>query len=244
MSIRTAFAELRAAAGTTQQLRHKARSAWQSVRTLLDRNERMRRYDRLRSLGLADQFPTDWQLILASYDMLVDFLLPSNREFYEQYGRSHWWAQVLRFVDDPSSMLDPTGFGISQQVIVSHLVQVVHTSAGYDVALLAMFEDGLARLRVELQQLIDGTHPRQQIIETLVERVDYHQKLLAALDQFERDPVQHWQVRTCEPPRECEPLLEWGLETFGTPGRLLAYGCRLPATPIDSLRLWWSGEKP
>ena len=64
--------------------------------------------------------------------MLFGFLLPSNLEFYAHYEQSHHWQQILRFLDDPSGMLDPIGLGISKESLVAHLLQVVHTSAGYD----------------------------------------------------------------------------------------------------------------
>lgn len=232
------------ALGPWAQLEGKVREAGQTLRTLLDGRERDRRCAQLRRAGLAGERPTDWQLVLAAHHMLVGFLLPSNREFYVAYGRSHWWAQVLRALDDPRAVMDPIGLGVDRDAIVSHLVQVVHASAGYDVALLGMFEDGLEALRHQLEQLVAGTHPRQAAIEALVERPDYHRALLAALERFERDPDEHWRVDTVDAPRGCEERFEWGVERFGTPGRLFAYGRTLPPTPWASLRAWVRGEHP
>ncbi len=241
MSLTHRIGELRAATGGPRALARKTRDLARSLRTLLDRQERQRRIGRLQSMGLAGEQPSDWQLALAAHHMLFDFLLPSNIEFYEHYGRNHTWAQVLRVLDEPSAMADPIGLGIDRAMLVSHLVQVVHTSAGYDVALLLMFEDGLSDLRAQLEQLVAGTHPRQAGIDAIVERADYHSALLAALDRFEDDPIQNWKVSTVEAPDDCRQRFDWGIETFGTPGRLLTYARTLPQTPSQSLRAWWGG---
>lgn len=238
-SLRVALAELRAACGSPEDVVRKARAAGRTLLALVDARERDRRITRLRRAGIVGERPTDWQLVQAAYRMLVDFILPSNLEFYEHYERSHWWAQVLRGLDDPCAVMDPIGLGIDRDAIVSHLVQVVHTSAGYDVALLMMFEDGLEPLRAQLRQLVAGVHPRQRAIDAIVEHEGYHRALLAALDRFEEDPQRHWQVPTVPVPEGCEPLFDRGIEVFGTPGRLFAYGRTLPSTPIASLRAWW-----
>lgn len=244
MSLRASLRDLRLAIGPLSRVDRKARETIRTLVTMLDRRERDRRCARLQRAGLAGERPTDWQLLLAAHHMLVGFLLPSNREFYAAYDRSPWWAQVLRVLDDPRAVMDPIGLGVDEDAIVSHLVQVVHTSAGYDVALLGMFEDGLGALRRQLEQLVAGTHPRQAAIEAIVEREGYHRALLEALDRFERDPQACWRVDTLEVPDGCEERFEQGVELFGTPGRLFAYGRTLPPTPWASLRAWLRGAHP
>lgn len=238
------YRELRVAAGGRAEVIRKTRDLAVSVRNLLSRRERDQRYARLQAAGLTGERPTDWQMALGAYHMMVGFILPSNQEFYAAYGRGHWWSQVLRVVDEPSAMVDPIGLGIGKEMLISHLVQVVHTSAGYDVALLLMFEDGLTGLRAELRQLVEGTHPRQEGIDALIEREGYHAALLQALDRFEDDPEANWRVDTMDAPDGCEDRFEWGIEQFGTPGRLFAYSRTLPQTPGASLVAWWNGHLP
>ncbi|TNE90453.1 MAG: hypothetical protein EP330_08130 [Deltaproteobacteria bacterium] len=239
----SALHELRLALGGPAAVRRKVVDTVRSLHTMfLDRRERDARYARLQARGLAGERPTDWQMWLAAHHMLHGYILPSNIEFYEAYGRDHWWTQVLRFLDEPSAMIDPIGLGISRDMVISHLVQIVHASAGYDVALLCMFDDGVAELRRQLEQLVAGSHPRQAAIDALIEREDYHQALLDALDRWEADPELHWRVATVPAPEGCEALFDWGIDRFGSPGRLFAYARTLPETPSASLRAWWAGE--
>ncbi len=242
MSVPTRIHELRVAAGSPRAFARKWIDAARTVRTALSRRERDERYARLQAAGLTGEQPTDWQLVQGAWHMLFGFLLPSNVEFYEHYEQGHWWQQLLRLLDEPSAMLDPIGLGLSREMVISHLLQVVHTSAGYDVALLYMFEDGLGELRRQLEQLVAGTHPRQAAIEAILERDDYPELLLAALDRFEADPVTHWEIRTQPVPEGCGPRFYWGIETFGTPGRLFAYCRALPETPLASARAWARGQ--
>ncbi|MCB9676915.1 MAG: hypothetical protein H6737_17500 [Alphaproteobacteria bacterium] len=243
MSIRSRLHDLRQATGSASQMRDKLREAVRTARTLLDRSVRDERIGRLQAAGLVGERPTDWQLVLGAYHMMFGYILPSNIEFYEHYETGgHWWHQVLRVLDAPATMMDPIGLGISEDTLVRHVVQVVHASAGYDVALLLMFEGGLARLRNELEQVIAGEHPNQAVIDELLERPDYPRALLDALDRFEADPIGQWRVSTVPAPEGCETLFDWGIDTFGTPGRFMAYCRNLPATPAASARAWARGD--
>lgn len=240
--IRTRLQELREAAGGPRELVSKAGAVARTARALFSRRERTARIQRLQRLGLVGERPSDWQLVQAAHHMMFGYILPSNKEFYEHYAQSNWWHQVIRTVDAPETMMDPIGLGIAESTLITHLVQVVHASAGYDVALLGMFEDGLSHLRAELQAVIAGTHPRQAVVERLLEHPDYPRLLLEALDRFEADPSTHWRVDTVAAPEGCDALFDWGIERFGTPGRLFAYALELPPTPLASARAWVRGE--
>lgn len=245
-TLRTRLSEARRAAGSRTEIAEKAREVGTTARLLLSRAERDARIGRLQAAGLVGERPTDWQLALGAYHMMFGYILPSNLEFYEHYEQTgeiggHWWHQLLRVLDAPTTMMDPIGLGISKQTLLMHVVQVVHASAGYDVALLLMFEDGLLHLRRELEQVVAGTHPRQAVITALLERQDYPEALLAALDRFEADPHTHWRVATVPAPEGCDALFDWGIDMFGTPGRLMAYALTLPPTPTASLRAWLAG---
>ncbi len=246
-TLRDRVRDLRMATGSRAEMREKAREIGSTARMLLSRAERDERIGRLQAAGLVGERPTDWQLICGAYHMMFGYILPSNLEFYEHYEQSgetkgHWWHQFLRVLDAPTTMMDPIGLGISEETLRTHIIQVVHASVGYDVALTLMFENGLQNLRDELQQVVDGTHPRQAIIEDLLERRDYPQALLDALDRFEADPQTHWRVSTVPAPEGCDALFDWGIDMFGTPGRLFAYSRTLPETPLATLRAWMKGE--
>ena len=244
MSLSTRVRALRIAAGSRNDLLRKAGDALSTGRTMLDKVERDARFARLAAAGQTGQTgqqPTDWQMVVAAHHMLISYILPSNVQFYKAYNLPHWWTQLIRFSDEPSAMMDPIGLSISRDMIVSHLVQVVHTSAGYDVALLLMFDDGLDELRRQLELLCSGDHPRQSAIDAIIERADYHARLLAALDRFEADRSAQWRVNTYDAPEGCGHLFDWGIETFGSPGRLFDYARTLPQTPAQTLGAWLQG---
>lgn len=236
----TTLAQLQRAIGPTRLLMSKWGRALRTVRRLLDRRDQVRRIQQLSGPEAVPVVPTRWQIACAAHEMLTCFIIPSNAEFYRHYrGKNGPWLQLLRFLDDPPTMLDPIGLSISKRELIAHLLHVVHCSAGYDVALLRMFPDGLEDLETQLGKLMAGTHPRQKAIMSTVEREDWPQLLLAALRRYRANPEVEWEVMTFEAPGDCQPLLREGLEKYGSPGRLLRYASTLPKTPGESVQLWW-----
>ena len=75
---------------------------------------------------------------------------------------------------------------------------------------------------------VAGEHPRQAAIEKLIERQSYPQELLDALQLYKADPEKYWQLYTFDTPEGCDELFDFGVERFGTIGRLLNYACTLP----------------
>ena len=235
MSLKTNYTELKTAVGDRHQIGRKLGNAGITLQGTFNRKERRRRLDYLKKQGFIKNIPTEWQIWLGAYDMLVNYIIPSNDEFYEHYEQNQYWLQLLRVFDEPSAMMDPTGLAVSRDMIISHVLHVVHVSAGYDVALLHMFPDGLDELERQLQEYLSGVHPRQEAVATLLERPDYPERLLEALKLYRADPENHWRITTYDTPEGCEELLEFGLERFGTLGRLLNYTLTLPPSPWASL---------
>ena len=242
MGVRTRVRELKAATGGPRTFARKLKRAGTTARRMLDRSEREVRIARLQKHGIVGDAPNDWQLVQGAWHMMFGYILPSNEEFYEHYEQGHWWHQLMRVLEEPATMMDPIGFGLEQQTLLTHLVEVVHASAGYDVALLFMWDDGITRLRDQLQQVVDGTHPRQARIEALLEHPDYPARLLQALDHYEADPAANWRVHTVPAPEGCDALFDWGIDTFGSPGRLFEYCHTLPPTVGSSVKAWVAGE--
>jgi len=235
MDWRRRVAQAREAMGSWTELARKKRDAARVVVHTFRWNRRRRRLQRLRAAGHIDVIPTEWQIAQASYEMLTEFLIPSNAEFYAHYDADEAWTIFLRFLDEPATMLDPTGLTISRDLLVAHLLHTVHVSAGYDVALLEIISGGLDELQDQCRQVMAGTHPRQEAIVAMLEREDYPERLLAAVDRYRRDPRRHWEVRTYDVPEDCAPLLRRGLDRFGTLGRLMRHAATLPRTPWHSL---------
>ena len=175
------------------------------------------------------EIPSEWQIMQASRDMLVDYIIPSNGEFYEHYDQNQYWLQFLRVLDEPSAMMDPTGLGVSREMIVQHLLRcTLHRG-------LRRWSPPYVSRRhrspeEQLKLYVAGEHPRQAAIEKLIERQSYPQELLDALQLYKADPENIGNSIPLKPQRDDE-LFDFGVERFGTIGRLLNYACTLPRTP-------------
>jgi hypothetical protein len=80
----------------------------------------------------------------------------------------------LRFLNDPSGILDPIGIRVPRDTIICHLLEVVHANPVYDLQLLDQFDDGLAEMEKQTQQMLDKTHPRYNSIMAITEDKNYH----------------------------------------------------------------------
>ena len=234
MALTNRLTELKTAIGDGERVRAKLGSAWQTLSNTFNWRERRRRMECLLENGQIDQVPTEWQILQGSYAMMTEFIIPSNSEFYEHYDQNMYWLQFLRVIDEPSTMMDPTGLAVAPEMLIQHIMHVVHTSVGYDIALLHMFPGAIEELEDQLELYVAGDHPRQASIAELLERPDYPEQLLKALKLYLEDPVTNWQIITYETPDGCEDLFEFGLDRFGTLGRLLKYALTLPRTPWES----------
>ena len=175
---------IRVAVGDLPAVRAKASRLLRTAQTLVDRDEIERRLARLEARGYLAGRPSVPQLLFGSYDMFRFALIPSSRIRNGLTGQRFWFHQLLRFLEDPASMLDPTGLLSERDTIVGHLMQVQHFDASYDLELLEMFDDGLARLETELVALLAGEHPRAATVRATVEDPRYHADLLAWTREF------------------------------------------------------------
>jgi hypothetical protein len=222
------------AIGTWERCVDKTRSLKDTVIRAWAFRKRRKRLMRLKKIGLIDAVPNEWQITQAAYAMFNEFILPSNDEFYAHYDQNMYWFQFLRLLDEPSVFIDPTGLSIPRDVLIRHVLNVVHTSAGYDVQLLETHEGGLEELERQLKLLIAGEHPDQDEIIGLIERKDYPTYLLEALQRYRQNRVKHWAVLTYETPEGCEETFNQGIERFGSLSRLMGYASKLPKTPWQS----------
>lgn len=236
--------ELRTAIGTPSEAAAKTLGFARTVIALLNGRERRRRLQRLYDTDTVDVIPTNWQLVQGAWRMYVDFILPTNVQFYAHYEVDHHWHQLLRVLDAPDTMIDPIGLGLSLDTLVTHMVQVVHTSIGYDMALLEMWDDGFDRLEEELVLVISGTHPRQEAIEALLEKPGYPELLLQALTRYREDPVANWRCDTFDAPEDCQDAFEAGVALYGSPRLLFRQCATYPPTVWDSLRARARGAHP
>jgi hypothetical protein len=191
------------------------------------------RLARLRELGLIDAVPTKIQLLVGARDMFKFWVVPASEEYYAHQDIDFRFHQLLRILDEPASLADPVGFFSTRDGIIGHLMQVVHANPRYDLELLCMYEDGLAELERQIEQMIAGTHPRAAAIRSIVEEPDYHARLLDYTRRFREDPAAPAPLRSNVSASPHFQVLE---KTFGSLRTAMRYFCRLPKTPLAAAR--------
>jgi hypothetical protein len=218
---------IRRSIGGRRQLAGKLARAARTLRLYFEPAEIDRRLDCLERAGLVDAHPTRLQLVFGGLDMLRFVISPAARDYYEQRGISFGFHQLLRFLDDPVSLTDPTGFLSDRDTIVGHVMQVVHLNPVYDLQLLEMFDDGLADFERQVAEMVAGTHPRHGTIAAIVEEPDYHVRLLAYVRAYRRDRDAPHMVRQDQTLRG-DPVFAAAERTFATLPGFLRYCTRIP----------------
>ena len=187
-----------------------------------------RRLSNLEERGYIRERPSRLQIIFGGLDMLRFVIEPAARDYYKAKGISFGFHQLLRVLDDPVSMIDPTGFLSERDTIIGHLMQVVHLNPIYDLQLLEMFEDGLDELERQIEAMIAGTHPRHQTIGAIVEDPGYHARLLDYVRRFRADPDTEHLVRQ-EQSLRTDERFALAERTFATLPGFVAYCTTLPS---------------
>ena len=221
------FALVRAAIGGPRAIAGKLARIRETVGLLLDREEVDRRLRALERRGYVRGRPTRLQLLFGGLDMLRFVIEPAARDYYRQKGISFGFHQFLRVLDDPVSMIDPTGLLSPRDTIVGHLMQVVHLNPVYDLQLVQMFDDGLEDLERQVQAMVEGRHPRAGTIGAIVEDPAYHARLLDYVRRFRTDPLAPPPVREVVGLRG-DPAFAAAQETFASLPGYMGYCHRLP----------------
>ncbi|MBS1106531.1 MAG: hypothetical protein H6Q91_2033 [Deltaproteobacteria bacterium] len=206
-----------------------------TARLWLDPREVRSRLGELERKGFIDQQPGRWQILFGGLDMLRFVIEPASRDYYAQQGISFGFHQLLRVLDDPVSMIDPTGFLSERDTIIGHVMQVVHLNPIYDLQLLQMFPDGLDQLESQVAAMVAGTHPRRGTIGAIVEDPGYHARLLDYVRRYRRDPGTPPLVRQEQTLRD-DPTFAAAERTFATLPGFIRYCNRLPAEFAALLR--------
>lgn len=180
----------------------------------------------------ADAQPTRLQLIVGSLDMLRFWISPAAAQYYASKNIHYGFHQVLRVLDDPASMIDPTGLLSDRDVIIGHLLQVVHANPCYDLQLLEAHADGLEELEVQVGQMLAGTHPRQASISAIVEEADYHDRLLGYVRAYRASPDVDAPIRDNV---RSDPHWAPIERTFGTVPRTMAYFAKMPRSLVGAV---------
>jgi hypothetical protein len=215
------------AIGGPRAIAGKSRRLARTLRLWLHPSEVERRLAELERRGLVDCRPGRWQILFGGLDMLRFVIEPAARDYYAQQGISFGFHQLLRVLDDPVSMIDPTGFLSDRDTIIGHVMQVVHLNPVYDLQLLQSFPDGLDDLERQIAEMVAGTHPRQRTIGAIVEDPGYHARLQDYVRRYRRDPATPPLVREQQTLRG-DPVFAAAERTFATLPGFLAYCDRLP----------------
>lgn len=227
---------VREALGPFSGIRGKLGRFGGAVRAYADGRALDEKFRVLLASGVVDQRPTSAQLVVGAIDMLRFWISPAAADYYASQGIDYTFHQVLRFCDEPASLMDPVGFFSERDGIIGHLMQVVHANPHYDLQLLTMYPDGIEQLHTQVSAMLDGTHPRHASISAIVEEADYHDRLLAYVEAFMVDP-------SAPPPLRDNvgadsPFAEKE-RTFGSLRAAMRYFCKLPPTwpgALDHLR--------
>jgi hypothetical protein len=184
------------------------------------------RLERLRALGHIDEIPNRIQRIVGALDMMRFFIVPAAADYYSEKGLDFRFHQLLRFLDDPASVIDPTGFNSTRDNIIGHVMQVVHANPEYDFQLLDTWEDGMAEMERQVEAVLRGDHPRAASLLAIVEEPDYHARLLEHIKAYRRDP-QGAARFVRENVAKRFPAEE---RTFGTVPAAMRYFSKMPST--------------
>ncbi|MDX2089872.1 MAG: hypothetical protein SFX73_18595 [Kofleriaceae bacterium] len=219
------------AIGGPRQIAGKAERLVATVALYASPAEIPTRLERLRARGYVEQAPTRAQVAFGGLDMLRFVIEPAARDYYAHKGISFSLHQLLRVLDDPVSMIDPTGLLSARDTIIGHVMQVVHLNPVYDLQLLEAFDDGLDELEHQVRAMIDGTHPRHATISAIIEDPTYHARLLTYVRDYRRDRTTPPPVRA-EQSLRADPVFALAEQQFATLPGFLRYCVRLPTSPL------------
>jgi hypothetical protein len=223
------------AVGGPREIAGKLRRIARTVALYFDGAEIDRRLRALQQKGLVDERPGKLQILFGGIDMLRFVIEPAARDYYAQKGISFGFHQLLRILEDPVSMIDPTGFLSDRDTIIGHVMQVVHLNPIYDLQLIQMFPDGLEDFERQVEAMVRGTHPRRRTISAIVEDPGYHARLLGYVRRYRRDPTTPPLVREEQTLRTDERFVA-AERTFATLPGFLRYCNRLPSALPALLR--------
>jgi hypothetical protein len=226
---------IRTAVGGWREIAGKLRRLARTIVLYVNGGEIERRLRTLQEKGFIRRRPARLQILFGGLDMLRFVIEPASRDYYRQKGISFGFHQLLRVLDDPVSMLDPTGFLSDRDTIVGHVMQVVHLNPVYDLQLIQMFPDGLEDFERQVEAMVNGTHPRRRTIAAIVEDPDYHRRLLDYVRRFRQDPAAAPPVRE-EQTLRSDPVFAAAERTFATLPGFIEYCNKLPTGLAALLR--------
>jgi hypothetical protein len=195
-----------------------------------------RRLERLRALGHTDAVPTIGQLLVAGRDQMMVGAAEETKIFYRAQGIPWIFHNARRFLAGPATMLDPVGFFSPREAIVEHVLQTFHRHPVYDLVLLRAHDGGVEEMAKQARQIVEGTHPHQRALASLIEDGSYHARLpsdIAAFEAASRAPA-----RPIPPGLVDDPELMLAMDQFKDVAGFVRYASRLPVGFVEGVRAW------
>jgi hypothetical protein len=195
-----------------------------------------RRLERLRALGHVDTTPTIAQLLVAGRDQMMVSAAEETKLFYRSQGIPWIFHNLRRFISGPATMLDPIGLFAPRDAIVHHVLQTFHRHPLYDLVLLRAHEGGVEAMAAQAQQILDGTHPHQRALASLIEDGAYHPRLPRDIAAFQADP--HEPARAIPAGLVGEADLMIAMDQFKDVGGFARYAARLRVGMGAAIAAW------
>lgn len=202
--------EMRVAAGPVSVWPEKAVNAGLTVANHLRPglwHDRLRKMRRNGVAGL-EVLPTRLQIMGGAAVMVWGVVIPDYDAFSFRCHTNPHKKDVLRFLMDPSTELDPTGLSIPSPInLFRHLVQTDHREAIYDFQLFSMWDDPtlIDQFITFVEQVRDDTHARAKEFGLTAERRAYFDAVIKYATAY-RDTKGH-----------PEPMSREGVHTYIDP---------------------------
>ncbi|MBL9003300.1 MAG: hypothetical protein JNJ46_03585 [Myxococcales bacterium] len=194
------------------------------------------RLARLRQLGHIQELPTNSQLLVAARDQMMLAAAEETKVFYRSQGIPWVFHNVRRFLSGPATMLDPVGLFSPRDAIIHHVLQTFHRHPIYDVVLLRAHPQGEEEMERQAQAILDGNHPHQRALSSLIEDGSYHARLIHEVRAIRQDP--YLPARPIPANLLDNPNLMIGMDQFKDLAGFTRYAARLRVGPVDALRAW------
>ena len=195
-----------------------------------------RRLERLRALGHVDATPTIAQLLVAGRDQMMVSAAEETKLFYRSQGIPWVFHNLRRFISGPATMLDPIGLFAPRDTLVHHVLQTFHRHPLYDLVLLRAHEGGVEAMAAQTRQILDGTHPHQSALTSLIEDGAYHARLPRDIAAFQADP--HEPARPIPAGLVGEGHLMLAMDQFKDVGGFARYAARLHVGMGAAIAAW------
>jgi hypothetical protein len=195
-----------------------------------------KRLERLRALGHVDAVPSIGQLLVAGRDQMMVGAAEETKIFYRAQGIPWVFHNARRFLSGPATMLDPIGLFAPPEAIVHHVLQTFHRHPVYDLVLLRAHDGGVEEMARQARQILEGTHPHQRALTSLIEDGAYHARLPADIATFE--------AATRAPARPipgglvADPELMLAMDQFKDVAGFVRYASRLRVGFGSALAAW------